>query len=146
MSKKLLYYILILIGAWFLWDYTRHRHTEMWWFKRFLSYPGIRPSASGLLVHRSVEMAFKHLQRLKKYHPEKIRSKLSFEKETPVPVFTDWFHAVPLEYWWVDIKGSYNEKQLNVFQKQFVKRMEAIIQFEKKKVEIRKKYEDGNVE
>lgn len=144
MSKKLLSYILILIATWLLWDHTRHRHTEMWWFKRFLSYPGIRMEKTDVLIHISVDMAYKHLQRLKKFHPEKIRPELPFEKQLPVPVNSEWFQDVPREFWWVNMAQPYDMAKLNAFQKRFVKGAKALAEWNSKKVEIRKKYEDGN--
>lgn len=145
MSKKLLSYILVLIGAWLLWDYTRYRHTEMWWFKRFLSYPGVRPDTKGLLVHNSVEMAYRHLLRLKEHHPEKIRPELPLEKQLSVPVNSDWFQSVPRSFWWVDMTKPYDKKKMNAFQKGFITRMEALAELDRKAAAIRKKYEDGNV-
>ena len=139
MSKKLLYYILVLIGAWFMWDYTRHRHTEMWWLKRFMSYPGVR--AGDLIIDRSVEMAYLHLQRLKKYHPDKIRKLLPYEKELSVPVNSDWFKYVPESFWMADIND--NPSTLNAFQKRYVKRQKALRALSNKESEIRKKYEEN---
>lgn len=142
MNRKLLAYILVLIGAWLLWDYTRHRHTEMWWFKRFLSYPGIKPSDKNVIIG-AVKMAFDHLQRLKKYHPEKIRPKLPFEKEEAFPVRFDLWSLVPREHWWVDLSKPYDKYKLSTFQKHFIVCAEASKEWHKIDTEIRKKYSNA---
>ena len=115
--------MLVLIGAWLLWDYTRYRHTEMWWLKRFMSYPGISPEGPGM-KNISVSLAFKHLQRLKKHHPEKIRPALPFEKVAAIPVNSDWFGYVPEEYWQVDMK-NYDKSKLTELQKYRVRYVNA---------------------
>ena len=141
MSRKLLAYILVLVSAWLLWDYTRHRHTEMWWLKRFMSYPGIRPEVKGM-EKIAVELAFKHLQRLRKHHPEKIRPALPFEKITAIPVNAEWFGYVPAEYWQVDME-NYDKDELTEIQKYRVRYIQAWTPYNQQIMDIYNKYK-GN--
>lgn len=143
MKNKLLQYVLVLVGTWFAWDFARHRHTEMWWFKRFLSYPGIKPYENESVMTGAVKMAFDHLQRLKKYHPEKIRPKLPFEKEEAFPVRSELWSLVPKEHWWVDLSKPYDKYKLNAFQKHFIVCSKASKEWRNIDTEIRKKYSDA---
>lgn len=76
MNKKIWLYVLILVLAYFIWDYVRYRHTEEWWLKRFMSYPGCTPDELGF--ENSMYAAMRHLERLRKFHPEKIRASFAW--------------------------------------------------------------------
>ena len=88
MNKKIWLYVLILVLSYFIWDYVRYRHTEEWWLKRFMSYPGCTPDELGF--ENSMYAAMRHLERLRKFHPEKIRASFAWDKSSQV-VFNEKF-------------------------------------------------------